>query len=111
MNYFKEYHSEPLILEPEDYPNEEWATILKMFGMEEAERIVVSNYTFEAYGKVKPGIRVCDRIGEMKTGYCPICDKDVEIRTNHCWANCPDCGHYLVMHSKEDTGSGSGTDA
>lgn len=42
-----------LILEPEDYTEDEWKTILKIFGMEEAERIVVSNYTFEAFGRKK----------------------------------------------------------
>lgn len=36
-----------------------------------------------------------------KTGYCPICDKDVEVRTNDSMVNCPDCGHHLAMHNKE----------
>lgn len=44
---------EPLILEPEDYPGEAWSTILKIFGMEEADKIVISDYKFEAYGKEK----------------------------------------------------------
>lgn len=51
MKYICEQIEEMLILEPEDYPGDEWATILKIFGMEEAERIVISNYKFEAYGK------------------------------------------------------------
>lgn len=42
-----------LILEPEDWSEDEWATILKVFGMEEAERIVLSDYTLEAYGTKK----------------------------------------------------------
>lgn len=45
--------TEKLILEPADYSREEWATILKVFGMEYAERIVISNYMFEAIGKLK----------------------------------------------------------
>jgi hypothetical protein len=51
MEYICEQIEEPLILEPEDYPGDEWSIILKIFGMEEAERIVISNYKFEAYGK------------------------------------------------------------
>lgn len=45
--------TEKLILEPEDWSQEEWATILKVFGMEYAERIAISNYMFEAIGKLK----------------------------------------------------------
>ena len=42
--------TEPLILEPEDWTEAEWATLLKLFGMEEAERIVVKDYILETYG-------------------------------------------------------------
>jgi hypothetical protein len=48
--YLKVSINEPLILEPEDHTEEEWATILKIFGMKEADRIVLSDYTMEAYG-------------------------------------------------------------
>jgi len=41
---------EPLILEPEDWTEEEWATLCKLFGMNEAEWIKVSDYTLETYG-------------------------------------------------------------
>lgn len=41
---------EPLILEPEDWTKKEWATICKLFGMKEAERIKISDYTLETYG-------------------------------------------------------------
>ena len=54
--YIYEYHFQDwdqLILEPEDYTEDEWKTILKVFGMEEAERIVISNYRFEAWGRKK----------------------------------------------------------
>lgn len=49
-NYLKRKCREPLILEPEDWTEEEWATICKLFGMKEAEWIKVSNYTLETYG-------------------------------------------------------------
>lgn len=55
-DYIYEYHFQDwdqLILEPEDYTEDEWKTILKVFGMEEAERIVISNYRFEAWGRKK----------------------------------------------------------
>lgn len=42
--------NEPLILEPEDHTEEEWATIIKIFGMKQADRIVLSSYTLEAFG-------------------------------------------------------------
>ena len=54
--YIREYHMEPweqLILEPEDYTEDEWKAILKVFGMECAERIVISHYAFEAWGRKK----------------------------------------------------------
>lgn len=56
MEYIQRFYSEAweqLILEPEDYSEDEWKTILKIFGMEEAERIVISDYTFEACGREK----------------------------------------------------------
>ena len=56
MQYICEQVKEQLILEPEDYPGDELLTILKIFGMEEAERIVISDYKFEAYGKVRVAI-------------------------------------------------------
>ena len=48
--YVKASINEPLILEPEDHGKEEWAAILKIFGMKEAERIVINDYTLEAFG-------------------------------------------------------------
>ena len=50
MKYECDFPKEPLILEPEDWTEAEWTTILKLFGMEEAERIVVSHFMFETYG-------------------------------------------------------------
>lgn len=56
MEYICRQEKESLILEPEDYPGDEWSTILKVFGMEEAERIVISDYKFEAYGRTRIAI-------------------------------------------------------
>lgn len=50
MIYEYERPREPLILEPEDWTADEWSVLLKLFGMKEAERIVVSEYVLETYG-------------------------------------------------------------
>ena len=34
MKYVCDFPKEPLILEPEDWTEAEWATILKLYGME-----------------------------------------------------------------------------
>lgn len=52
--YHERYHYSPLVLEPEDWTPGEWETILKLFGMLEAERIEVYGYTLETYGIEKP---------------------------------------------------------
>ena len=44
---------EPLILEPEDWTDKEWKTLLKLFGFESADRIKVSDYVLEAFGVPK----------------------------------------------------------
>ena len=48
--YYRKHITEPLILEPEDWTEEEWQVILKLFGMKDAERIMLRDYHFEAYG-------------------------------------------------------------
>ena len=56
MYYFK-YKADTdcfLVLEPEDWTADEWKTILKLFGMVEAERIAVRDYVLEAFGTPKP---------------------------------------------------------
>lgn len=50
MKYECTFPKEPLVLEPEDWTEAEWATILKLFGMEKADRIVISHYMHESYG-------------------------------------------------------------
>lgn len=50
MKYSCECTKEPLILEPEDWSEEEWKTLLKLFGFKNAEKIKISDYKLEAYG-------------------------------------------------------------
>lgn len=57
MDYIsKEPANEPLILEPEDWTDDEWETLCKLFGMKKAERIKVSDYVLEAWGEEKTNI-------------------------------------------------------
>ena len=39
-----------IILEPEDWTDGEWKTLLKLFGLVEADRIVLAKYKVQAYG-------------------------------------------------------------
>lgn len=62
MKYSCEYPKEPLILEPEDWSEEEWKTLLKLFGFKNAERIMISNYKLEAYGtRIKSEEDICTK--------------------------------------------------
>ena len=45
-----------LVLEPEDWTEAEWKTILKLFGCVEAERIVIRDYKMQAYGTPTPNM-------------------------------------------------------
>lgn len=47
--YIKVKLIEPLILEPEDYTESEWQTILKIFNLKSASRIKLA-CDFEAFG-------------------------------------------------------------
>lgn len=38
---------------------------------------------------------------ELRTCYCPICDKHFEIHSNDSGGSCPDCGHHVVLHKVE----------
>lgn len=40
-------------------------------------------------------------VEELRTCYCPICDKHFEVRSNDSMGNCPDCGHHVVLHGLE----------
>lgn len=39
---------------------------------------------------------------EVRTCYCPICDKHFEIHSNDSMGSCPVCGHHVVLHLKEE---------
>ena len=47
--YIRVNSNEPLILEPEDWTEDEWKTILKIFNMKSANRIKLA-CEFEAFG-------------------------------------------------------------
>ena len=60
MEYIEIKEKEPLILVPEDWTEDEWATILKLFGLKYGVRVVISDYTLKAFGIVKPRGEVKD---------------------------------------------------
>lgn len=39
---------------------------------------------------------------ELRTCYCPLCDKHFEVRSNESHGSCPDCGHHVVLRIEED---------
>lgn len=42
-----------IILEPEDWTEDQWVAFLDIFDLEEASRIVLSDYKVDAYGTSK----------------------------------------------------------
>jgi predicted RNA-binding Zn-ribbon protein involved in translation (DUF1610 family) len=40
---------------------------------------------------------------ELRTCYCPLCDKHFEVRSNESHGYCPDCGHHVVLRVEEVT--------
>jgi hypothetical protein len=38
---------------------------------------------------------------ELRTCYCPLCDKHFEVCSNDSMGDCPDCGHHVVLHRME----------
>ena len=38
---------------------------------------------------------------ELRTCYCPLCDKHFKVRSNASSGNCPDCGHHVVLRCEE----------
>lgn len=57
MNYISKHFMsdgcDQLILTPEDWTDEQFAAFRKIFGLEEAERIVITEYKIDAYAKPK----------------------------------------------------------
>ena len=35
-----------------------------------------------------------------KYGYCPLCDKTIEVRSDKSMGHCYHCGHDVVFHDK-----------
>jgi hypothetical protein len=48
-----------LVLEPEDWTPEQYQAFLDIFGLKEAERIVINEYKLEVYGTEKEKKNVC----------------------------------------------------
>lgn len=40
---------------------------------------------------------------ELRTGYCPLCDKHFRVWSNDSHGHCPDCGHHVVLRIEEAT--------
>jgi hypothetical protein len=59
-----------LVFEPEDWSEDEWKTILKIFGFKEAESIIVRNYRIKAYATPTPEFR------DMRQRTCGFCGFD-----------------------------------
>jgi hypothetical protein len=57
VHYTPDSRQEFLVFEPEDWSEDEWKTILKIFGFTEAERIVVRNYSVNAYATPTPWLK------------------------------------------------------
>lgn len=49
----EDYHGEQIILEPEDWTEEQYKAFMDIFGLEEAERIVINEFKIEAYATPK----------------------------------------------------------
>lgn len=47
-----------------------------------------------------PRCRYCGAhmVEEIRTCYCPLCDKHFSVRSNDSMGSCPDCGHHVVLH-------------
>ncbi len=40
-------------------------------------------------------------VEDLRTCYCPLCDKHFRVRSNDSSGSCPDCGHHVVLHKVE----------
>lgn len=101
MTFIKREEKEPLILEPEDWVGE-WKTILKLFGMKEAERIVIRDYKFEAYGvegcKEPKWIlhRASDNKNDHRYYWCSYECSECGRMTSEPSPYCGECGTRLI---------------
>lgn len=57
MHYFSKHFVTDgvdfLVIEPEDWTTEQYQAILDIFGLDDAERIVITEYKIGAYGREK----------------------------------------------------------
>ena len=61
-------------LDPKDWTPDEWKTILKLFGLKEAERVVFADYKLRAWGTPTP--KLAERIWPK----CDFCQYDIGPR-------------------------------
>ena len=100
--YQKFHDDEPLILEPEDWSFQEWATICKLCGLPlgQTERIVLHVDEMECFVNLSKKAVDSERTYTV-TEMCPHCESEIEM----CWdtdtmgfkAFCPVCGERLML--------------
>lgn len=39
---------------------------------------------------------------KLKTGYCPICDTEIKVRSDKYMCHRPDCNHDIVLHDTDE---------
>lgn len=100
--YQKFRDTEPLILEPEDWSFDEWATICKLCGLPtgQTERIVLHASEMECFVDLSKKAVDGERT-YIVTEVCPHCESEVEMRWNTDTmgfkAFCPVCGERLII--------------
>jgi hypothetical protein len=99
MHYFtcKPTKHEFLVLEPEDWSEDEWKTILKLFGCDEAERIVIRDCVMQAYGTPGPNLW---RL--MLPDKCDFCTYDSRYKRHD---KCQSCAKHSNFELKTRMGS------
>lgn len=100
--YQKFQDKEPLILEPEDWDLQEWATICKLCGLPlgQTERIVLHTSEMECFVDLSKNAVELYRTFTVSE-FCPHCENEVSM----CWdtdtmgfkAFCPICGKQLML--------------
>ena len=68
LQYGPENQYDFLVFEPDDWSEDEWKTILKIFGFKEAELIVVRNYRVDAFATATSELR------DMRQRSCDFCE-------------------------------------
>ena len=55
----------------------------------------------EKLDKVIAGLEHMDECLELRTCYCPFCDKYFEVSVNDKQGSCPGCGRHVVLRGVE----------